>query len=696
MPPLDEQVATGLKLHKAGDLDRAALIYRRVLEVDPQRADALHLLGMVAQQRGQYAAAIEAISGAIALHPEVPAFHNNLGLTLMKDGQTQRATGSFQTALRLRPDYAECHYNLGNVHMAQQKLEEAAACYREALRIRPNYAKAHHKLGTVLQGLGRLDEAEAALKLAVAIDGQFTEAIQSLAELSSSQRKLEMAEACYRRLLKRQDDSADMHNHLGNTLKGQGKLTEAAKCFERALQLNGGHSGAQHNLANAYMDQGRLDEAAEAFRRTLKIRPDHAEAHSALLFCLNHCPDVKPEELFAEHCQWAKQQAGAATSRVGHENGPDPDRRLRIGYVSPDFREHVVARFIEPILANHDPESFDAICYSQVDRGDEVTAHLQGLVKTWRRTSGLSDQQVVDLVRDDRIDILVDLAGHTGGNRLRAMAYRPAPVQVTYLGYPNTTGLSAIDYRLTDGHADPVEPSGDRWYTETLVRLAHGFLCFAPQKAPAVSALPARTGGHVTFGSFNRTAKTNPQLIGLWADALKAVPDSRLLLKTLSLNDPPVRQRYLALFEQHGVGPDRLIFQDYIHGRQEHLATYGQLDIALDPFPYSGTTTTCDALWMGVPFVTLAGTAHAGRVGVSLAHQIGMPQLAAESAAQYVKIAAELAGDLDELQRIRADLRDRVLGSALCDGSKITGSIEQAYREMWRKWCGRRMPNVES
>ena len=362
---------------------------------------------------------------------------------------------------------------------------------------------------------------------------------------------------------------------------------------------------------------------------------------------------------------------------------------------SPDFCTHSVAFFIDPILAHHDRRHIEVTCYADVAVPDTTTTRLRTLADSWRNTCRLTDAQVAEMVRADGIDILVDLAGHTADNRLLVFARKPAPVQVTYLGYPNTTGLQTVDYRLTDAWADAEElPNG---YTEELVRLPHGFLRYAPPKeAPPVGRLPARETDYVTFGSFNNLPKVNPGVVARWSEILLAVPNSRLLLKTKSFNDEATQERYFGLFAQNGVGREHLDFIGHTPSSREHLALYNQVDIGLDPFPYNGTTTTCEALWMGVPVITLAGEVHAGRVGVSLLSSVGLTELIADTADQYISLAVELAGNVNRLSSLRANLRGRVAASPLCDGQTFTHALEAAYRSMWRRWCKHALTETEA
>ena len=482
-------------------------------------------------------------------------------------------------------------------------------------------------------------------------------------------------------------DYAEAHNNLGNVLQKQNKLDEAVVNFQQALQLKPDYVEAYGNLGHALFIHGKLDKAVAHFRRALQIQPDCAKAHSNLLFALNRHPDTRPESIFAEHRRWGEVHSCMSSGSPLHENVPDADRHLRIGYVSPDLRRHSAAFFIEPILTHHDRSHFEVICYAEVAAPDVTTARLGALSDGWRSTCGMTDVQVADLVRADEIDILVDLAGHTANNRLLAFARKPAPVQVTY-GYASTTGLKTVDYRLTDAWVEAHEHVD--LYTEELVYLPHGFLCYAaPQEAPEVEILPAHKANYITFGSFNNLPKVNSQVVALWAQILLATPEARLILKSKPLNDEATRERYFALFEANGISRERVDLIGYAPSLREHLALYNQVDIGLDAFPYSGQTSTCEALWMGVPVVTLAGETYVSRAGVSLLARVGLTELIAHTPQRYVDVAVQLASDRDRLSSIRGSLRSQTADSPLCDGQAFTRALEDAYRTMWRRWCVR-------
>ncbi len=543
---------------------------------------------------------------------------------------------------------------LGVRHHRTGDLAEAEKIYRRILSDHPEDANALHLLGLIAFQRNEPERAEDLIKKAIEINGSVPV----------------------------------FQYNLGNVLKRQNRLQDAADCYTASLSRDPGHLDALNNLGNVYREQGRIKEALEQFSRLLEMKPDCPECHSNLLLTLNYHSVQAPVQILKQHLEWAEKHSGPITESRNHfPNDIDPGRRLRIGYLSPDFRRHSVAYFIEPVLEAHNHSTYDIVCYSNVAQPDTVTERLQQLSDKWRNIWQMPDRSVAERIRRDRIDILVDLAGHMGNNRLPVFGLKPAPVQVTYLGYPNTTGLSAIDYRLTDAWADP-EGVTDSHHCEKLVRLPHGFLCFRPsENAPAVCDPPVRKAGRVTFGSFNNIAKVCPETVRIWSAILRSIPDSRLVLKSRALTDRITQGRIKAMFMQKGVPPDRIETIGYISSHENHLALYGRIDIGLDPIGYHGTTTTCEALWMGVPVITLAGKTHASRVGVSLLSGIGMTDFIARTPSQYRKIAIRLANDPKRLHALRTGLRSRVSHAGLTDADTFTASLETAYRNMWRNWC---------
>jgi predicted O-linked N-acetylglucosamine transferase (SPINDLY family) len=471
-------------------------------------------------------------------------------------------------------------------------------------------------------------------------------------------------------------------------LRMAARLEEAEPMLLLALQNDPRSADALTELGVTLVYQWRLAEGLACFRRALVFDPGHVKARSSLLFALNYSDRLTSGEIYRQSRKYERaQRRHIPAPATTFANPPDPERPLRVGYLSGDFYRHSVSFFFEPLLKNHDGAKFQTVCYSSVQQPDETTARLKESTSLWRECSELGDGELAERVRGDGIDILVDLAGHTGAKvRLPALLQKPAPLQVSWLGYPNSTGISSIDYRLTDADADPAG-EGDRWYSERLVRLPDGFLCYQPPvDAPEPAPAPLLHNGFVTFGSFNILPKLSASTVALWAELLREVPDARLLLKCHPLGDQRTRERVLRLFARFGVDPRRLTLLPVVPA-QEHLALYREIDLALDPFPYNGTTTTCEALWMGVPVLTLTGDSHAGRVGTSLLKRVGLPELVARDTGEYLAIARSLAADRDRLSRYRGELRQMMAASPLCDGELFARNVEAAYRAIWRSWC---------
>lgn len=714
----------GCALQAEGRADEAMAAYRAALQIDSSYAKAYNNLGLLLEAGESLESALDCYQKALDCSPDLPQAHHNKGNVLRKQGRLEEAATCYQQALSLQPDRAEWHENLGNVLRQLLRIDEAVACYEKATSLDPEHADAHCGIGDVhfaksdhdkalehygkalaaapdsvraLYGLAisyyeqrMLEHAEACARKALALDPKHAEAYAILGDVLLSQGRSNEALAAYLQVTEIDPDFGKVYNNIGTIYEEQGRLNEALESYSHLLKLAPEQAAPYVNIGNILQNKGRLTESEESYRKALEMMPDRAVAHSNLLLVMNYTYGDNAEIMFMEHLRWAERQANQGTETVEFDNERTVDARLRIGYVSPDFRRHSVAYFIEPVIARHDRRRFEVYCYSDVPRADAVTERLRELADHWNNISRLSDYEVAELIREDRIDILVDLAGHTGNNRLPLFARRAAPVQVSYLGYPNTTGLSTMDYRITDCHADP-EGMTERYYTEKLVRLPHGFLCFRPPaESPDVGEPPCLSRSFVTFASFNHFPKTSAETIALWARILRAVPGSRLLLKALGLGSADVQQEVVKKFQAHGITNDRIEVRGMVASSFEHLRMYNEADVALDVFPYNGTTTTCEALWMGVPVITLAGKAHVSRVGASILAQVGIADLIADSPEDYADKAINLASDAARLKGLRAGLRQKLRASSLCDAEGFIRELELAYGEMWQRWCDNR------
>ena len=463
----------------------------------------------------------------------------------------------------------------------------------------------------------------------------------------------------------------------------RGDLDQAIVHFQKALELDPGRFEALGNLGLALLDQGLVAEAISCHRHAMTRSPELARAHSNLLYTLHFSPQHDSAAIWDEHRRWDERHARPLAQSIRpHQNQRSPDRRLRVGYISPDFRGHVVRHNLLPLFREHDHERFDIVCYADVAEPDDVTERLRAGADTWREVIGLTDEQVAEQIRQDRIDLLVDLSLHSG-NRLLVFARKPAPVQATFAGYPGTTGLSTIDYRLTDPYLDP-PGRNDRYYSEESIRLPDSFWCYdPPADAPPVATLPARQKGLVTFGCLNKLCKVNDGLLRLWSAVLGAVERSRLILMAPAGSS---RGRIRALLEQNEIAPDRVSFVGR-QPRKQYFEMYQQIDLGLDTFPYNGHTTSLDSFWMGVPVITLVGQTAVGRAGLSQLTNLGLPELAAATPEEFVNTACQWAADQPRLAALRAGLRDRMQSSPLMDAPRFARNVEAAYRAMWQRWC---------
>lgn len=668
-----------------GKHSEAIASYRQALRLNCDYVDAHNNLGTLLQAQGDFPAAKQCFRRAIELAPNYAAARHNLGFLWQQQGQWAAAEECFTMALRIKPDYVDARLALGGVLQAQGKIAEALTHFEELARICPNSPQVECARGAGHQGAGDYEAAFACYRRAIELDPNFALAHYNLGvALHESNRDLE-AIASYLQATRISPNLAVAWSNLANTYLGLVRPDEAVAAIRKSLELQPRSNLALGNLATGLQLQGDMNGAIEIFRRAIEFHPDDAGNHSNLVYTLNFHPDYDAATLFAEHLAWGSRHADPLTAQAPpHTNDRDPTRRLRLGYVSAHFRQHAVAFFSEPLLSAHNHEQFEIFCYGDVNHPDAATQRFRDIADQWRDTTRLSHEQVAQWVRDDRIDILVDLAGHIGGNRLPVFAHKPAPVQVTYLGYQNTTGMRAMDYRLSDAHADPPGIT-DRWYTERLLRLPEHFFCFAPpEPSPPVGPAPFARKGAITFASLNHIPKLTERALRVWARILARVPDSRLLVLAYS---PGILERNVqVLMAGEGVDPARI---DVLNKRPryDYLDLHNEIDIALDTFPFNGHTTVCDALWMGVPSIMLEGDSYASRFGGSTLLGVGLGDLIAHSTDEYVELAVNLACDRERLAELRRTLRERMRQSLLVDAPRFAGQVEAAYRDMWRTWC---------
>jgi len=681
---VDQVLRKALEHHQAGRLAEAEAIYRQVLARFPDHADALHLLGILATQTGRPDVAIELIGRAITVNPTVAEYHLNLGEAYRRSGQWDAAIASLSRSIELRPDDAEPHNTLGVTLALAGRPGDAVAVYHRAIELKPDHAWAHTNLGNALNAQGRLAAAVDAYQRALALDPNLAEAHSNLGAVLHEMNRFDEAIATYHRAIALRPDHPQAYYNLGCALQHAGRLDDAIAALGRAIALRPEDPEPYNTLGNVFKDQGRPEEALAHFHKALELEPGFLVAASNYLYALHFHPEHDAQALLAAHRRWARQYAEPLAAQIRpHPNDPTPDRRLRVGFLSPDFRDHPVGQSLLPLFSHHDRRQTEIVCYGDVRVPDGITEEIKALADHWRSIVGLDDCQVADRIRTDGIDILVDLSLHTANNRLLVFARKPAPVQVTMLGMPGTTGLATMDYRLTDPHLDP---PGDRDadYVEHSMRLPLCYWCYQPpEESPHVQAPPAVRNGFVTFGCLNQFAKVSRPALQVWVKILQCLPASRLIIHSQPGSHLEAVRR---LFQDGGIAPDRVEFAARVT-RLHYLERYHDLDLSLDPFPFCGGISTMDSLWMGVPVVTLAGRTAVGRAGVSILSNVGLPGLIAETVDVYAARALEWAGDLARLSRVRLGLREQMRSSALMNGPRYAADVEAAFREMWKTWC---------
>ena len=664
--------------------------YLKTLQLNPRHAGAYNNLGLTQAALDQNASAEASYRNALKLNPSHAGAHKNLGLLLAQGGRQREAGEHFQRSLEQKPEQADVHLHLANLLAAGGHLPDAATQYRAALALAPDLRDAQVRLAGVLHVLGHVDEAIALYRALLKRNPDWAEAQMYLGLALTSHGRVDAAIDCYRTALRLKPDSAEATNYLGVALGHKGALDESVECFRAALRINPDYADAYNNLGAALDNQGDAQGALASHRRALALKPDFFDAHSSILFMLHFQPDHDPDAVAKEYQNWNRRHAEPLQAAIQpHANERAPERRLRIGYVSDDFREHATNYFFEPVLAAHDSAQVEIFCYDTNVHPDAVTERLKSHAHHWRTIVGMSDEQTAEAIRRDAIDILVDLKGHTGHHRLLVFAQKPTPLQVTWLGYPNTTGLATMDYWIADRHIADNAMTG-QYHSEKLLRLPDFYMCFRPKPgAPEAGPPPALANGFVSFGSFNTPSKINAKVIAVWAEILKSVSGSRLLMAAVPEGKAQanLRERFAAA----GIGADRLILKPRLT-HAEFLRLHREADIALDSFPCNGTTTTLHDLWMGLPVIALAGTFHASRVGVSILTNLGLPELIAQTPEDYVRIARDLAADTARLSALRAGLRERLRASPLMDATRFTRNLEAAYREIWRDWCAQTVP----
>jgi protein O-GlcNAc transferase len=648
-------------------------------------AEGLVASGEALMRAGRPKEAHDRINEALLLRPNFAEAHGARGLVYEKQGELDDAEHCYRAAIALGPELAHGHNNLGHIYILKKRWHEAIAELRRAVELEENLFQAHFNLGDALAAQGDHEKAIESYRRVTELRPDFADAWEKLASLLMERRQFAPAADAYRALV--QLCPTDQHYaNLGAALGAIDEMDDAIAALQKAVELNPYNAYAHQALGAALQWCGQLDEAMTSLRRAMQLSPNNDAAHSRLLYTMLFHGGFCAKEVFDEHIAWGKRHTGHLIQLPPPQVDRAPDRRLRIGYVSPNFRNQAIMSFVLPIIEHRDPWETEVYCYSDTRISDQWTRKLQDAADEWRYTSNLTHAQLAQVIRQDKIDILVDLTGHIGDGRLQAFAYKPAPIQAMYIGYQATTGLPAIDYFLSDEWANPPGQS-DQYFTEKVLRLPGPFFCYAPPpEAPDVGELPMRSNGHVTFGCFNNLAKVTPRTIALWSRVMNAVPNSKMIL--LTPHGRAIQQRLINALESGGVSADRIEFVRRV-APAEYLQRYNRVDIALDPVPFNGHTTTCDAAWMGCPTIMLAGEMYAQRYGGSVLRNIGLTDLVTDDDDDYIRTAAQLARDVERLSHIRATLRSTMQQSPITDGPGFTHGLEKIYRQIWRDWCNR-------
>ncbi len=639
----------GAAYKQMGQSSQALLPMQKAAELSPNDADAHSNLGCVLNDLGRWNDAETSLKCALKINPDFAPALSNLGNTLQHQGRFGEARDCYLRALQIAPDYAEAHFNLACTSKKQGELSDAEAHYRLALQIRPDYAEAHNNLGAALLELGRLNEAEASCRQALQINPEFAEA----------------------------------HTNLANTLMELARPDEAEAHYRQAIRISPNYAEAHYNLGSMLKEVNRLGEAESCYRQALCINPDFMEAQSNLLFLINYLADSPSSSNLEQARRYGMLVSRKATAPFAQWSCDQQAQRLRIGFVSGDFRNHPVSYFIESLLPSLN-QAFDLYAYPTHNESDDLTRRIKPHFAAWHPVAGLGDEAAARLIHGDKLHLLIDLSGHTRYNRLPVFAWKPAPVQVSWLGYFSTTGVAEIDYLIADPWVLP--ETEEAYFTEKIWRLPETRLCFTPPDIDIeVSKLPALSNGYVTFGCFNNLSKLNDDVIALWSRVLVAVPGSRLFLKAQQFKADSVCRQTVARFAGHGIDASRLILEGP-ESRAKYLAAYHRVDIALDPFPFPGGTTSVEGLWMGVPVLGLAGKRFLSRQGVGIMMNAGLPEWIAADADDYLARAMLHAADLQRLAKLRRSLREQIRVSPLFDAARFAGHFEAALRGMWQAW----------
>lgn len=717
----DDLVDMGEAHHQAGRLQEAEACYRKAIDIDPGHpgalyflaniayddgrwpfatqlieellrdepndAEAWHLLGMTALMEGDFSKAVNSLNKALTIQPAYVQAHYNLGDVLGRQGDIDGALTSFQRAAALRPQFADAHFAIGNVYRAQSKFDQAMASYRLAVAAQPNFELAHLNMGMVFLSQEKLDEAITTYRHVLELNPNSPAGYCYLGVAFMNKKRNADAELNLRRAIALDSNYAEAYGNLGLLLLAQGNFSEGAIALQRAAALMPNNPRALRYILEAFNNSGKLIETIECLKEIIALDPNWVEARSSLLANIQYLPDYSREQIFSDHVAFGEYfETPLRKNWPQHAKPVNARKRLRVGFVSGDLLSHPVGYFLEGVLRElHRRDGIDIIVYSTNSKEDALTDRLRATTHAWSSVAALSDEDFEQRIRSDNIDILIDLSGHTTFNRLMVFARKSAPIQVTWLGYWETTGLRAIDYILCDRHL--IRDGEEKFFVEQPWYLPNTRLCFTPPNVSiAVSVLPALSAGYVTFGCFNNLFKMTDRVVAVWASILTRIPNSRLMLKSSSFRDSTVKESVATRFAAHGVAAERLLLEQD-SPLYEYFSAYNRVDIALDPFPFPGGTTSFEGVWMGVPMVTMRGDRIISRQGESILHNIGLQDWIAADEDAYVELAVRHAGDLASLATLRGQLREKLETSPLCDAKLFARHLEEAFKQMWNKSC---------
>ena len=708
----------GALLLELGRFVESEECYRKAIGIEPNLEGAHINLGNILQTLGRLEESEACYREAIRITPDFAEIHSNLGNLLKNLGRFEESEASYREAIRIKPSFADAYYNLGNTLKTLNRFQDAEANYRKAIQIKPDYAEAIMNLAVILFELGRIEESEVCYREAILIKPDFIEALSNLGALLNNIGRFEDSEITCRKSINLNPNYAEAHNNLGNTLRSLGRLDESKLCYQQAIGINPNYAEAYSNLGNTFHDLGRLEDSELCYREAIRINPDYAEAHSNLgllqldlgkfgeaeaslkegvriapdnpqsyskfLFLISFLENTSPDIYLNHLYQFRKLISERKKTTFSDWLLEQKPSKLRIGFVSGDLRNHPVGYFIEALCKHINTDRIELVAFSNIHKEDELTSRIRPYFSDWYSIVGMSDDKAAQTIHEAGIHILTDLSGHTAHNRLGVFAYKPSPVQVSWLGYWASTGVAEIDYLIGDPFVTPI--GEDHHYSELVWRLPETRFCFTPPSTDvSINTLPYLRNGFLTFGCFNNLLKMTDHVVDVWAKILHKVPNSKLFLKANQLLEQSIAFEVLRRFSLHGIEEDRLLLEGP-SPRKDYLERYNQVDIALDPFPYTGGTTTVEALWMGVPVLTKQGNTILSRQGVGIAHNTNQVEWIALSDEEYVAKAVSFASDIKKISELRNSLRSKVLRSPLFDAPKFAGFFEKTVWEMWERY----------